>query len=238
MRAYTLKQIEANFDKNLIDSSGKKHQILPGIYSYTKRLDCGFDSHHYDEIKTKRGIVYHYTVGTLPSDIATLTTAGNKVSVPFVVARSGQIYELWDPKYWAYHLGPSKEKLYNNTEQSARMIGIEVSNMGPLVLKGSTLYDVYGKEYCLLTDQYEYHKISYRGYNYYAALTNEQYDSLRHLTADLMVRFGIPHTTIDSQHRFDFDPKNAITRGLTLHVNYRKDKFDFPPSFDFSRVGF
>ena len=62
-------------------------------------------NHFFREAVKKDQIVLHYTIGYLPGDIATLSQSNKHLSVPFVIGRNGNIYNLFPSKYWAYHLG-------------------------------------------------------------------------------------------------------------------------------------
>jgi hypothetical protein len=55
---------------------------------------------------TKKAVVLHFTAGFLWGDIDTLTRENFDVSVSYVVARNGRVYELFSPEHWSYHLGP------------------------------------------------------------------------------------------------------------------------------------
>ena len=47
----------------------------------------------------------HFTAGSIEGDILTMTKANSFVSVPFVIARDGTIYQLFSSGHWAYSLG-------------------------------------------------------------------------------------------------------------------------------------
>src|SRR4051812_26987653 len=49
----------------------------------------------------KERILLHFTAGNLASDIEALTQNKRHVSVPFVIARNGTIYQLFSSKYWS-----------------------------------------------------------------------------------------------------------------------------------------
>jgi len=202
--------------------------------------------YHYPEHTLKRAIVLHYTMGVLGGDITTLTNAGpapqGHVSVSFVVARSGNIYRLFEPEEWTYHLGPGTAG--GNQQCSSTTIGIEISNLGPLRLDDATatLIDAYGQPYCLATQTEAYTRLAtpYRGYSYFATFTPAQYASVAALLESLATRFDIPLKMLPVPERyqtFDAPAANAY-RGVCSHVNFRPTgKTDIGPAFDWDQLG-
>lgn len=95
--------------------------------------------YYYDAVYAKERIVLHFTVGGLPGDVGTLTRHNYHVSVPFVIARDGTIYQLFSSTFWSGHLG--KDALGNGTAnaQDKQTIGIELSNYGPLNRRSNRL---------------------------------------------------------------------------------------------------
>ncbi len=61
--------------------------------------------YYYETEHKKERIVLHFTAGNVRSDMITLTTQDRHVSVPFVIARDGTIYQLFSSKFWSGHLG-------------------------------------------------------------------------------------------------------------------------------------
>jgi N-acetyl-anhydromuramyl-L-alanine amidase AmpD len=235
MRIDILPKMEADFSANLVDSYGKKFTVVPGAFPYVRHLKLPNPTHFIAEKRTKKRIVCHFTAGVLKGDIATLTT--NKVSTQFVLARDGTAYQLFDTNYCAYHLGPSNDGSYSNTQMSFESIAIEISNIGPLKLKDGVMYDIYGKPYCAEESTSYYDKVSFRGYDYYASFTSAQYKTLNNLLNDLCLKHSIPHTMISPGLRHAYGPKAAQGVGISTHVNWRKDKYDLAPNFDFSKLG-
>src|SRR5262245_53443198 len=113
MKATSISGHEASFQENGTDALGKKFILTPGEFKIkgtnesVSIIDCvrsnNDKSYYYQEQTTKRKIIIHYTMGYLKGDIATLTKG--HVSVPFVVGRNGNIYNLFASKLWSYHLG-------------------------------------------------------------------------------------------------------------------------------------
>ena len=232
LRIEKLPALEAGFKNGLVDASGKKFKVVTSILSDVVSIRPVKEDYFYPTKTIKDSIVLHFTAGVLTGDISALTT--NHVSVPYVVARDGTIYELFDPHYWAYHLGSSK--FYGNQDRSSKTIGIEISNIGPLTLKDDgILYDIYNKGYCKLEDADFFNKVDYRGYHYFASYTEAQYASVQKLLEQLTEKFKIAYEFVAPEKRFEFS-KSVPHKGIVTHANYRGDKFDLAPNFDFEKI--
>lgn len=214
----------------------------------------GFRGFYESEKTEKDKIVIHYTVGNVKSDVITLSPpkpAGfpgkkNRLSVAYVIARDGTIYQLFPSYYWSFHLGSGA--LGGNGKGSKSSIGIELSNFGPLLLSPdkTSLETVYSRNngnpvdtYCKLSDTDQYIKLAepYRGYQYFAAHTDEQYESLIILLRFLTATYNIPRKFIDEATRFDATEANAAFKGISTHVNFRPSgKTDIGPAFDWQRM--
>ncbi|MCK4823592.1 N-acetylmuramoyl-L-alanine amidase, partial [bacterium] len=150
----------------------EKHGAKVSVISLT--LSAG-QSGYYNSaaLHNKDLIVLHHTActhGKVKGDIGELTKhkadAEDRVSVAYVLARDGNIYRLFDDKYWSQHLGPGA--LGGNPAGSKRSVAIEISNVGFLGRRNApnqnqleTLDDdgngVY--HYCDLTDNKAYVKL-------------------------------------------------------------------------------
>lgn len=238
MSAKSLDEDEENFSSTLA-ANGRQFTKSDGIFSYVTRLTTKAPKYiTKKEIKPVR-IVLHFTVSGLTSALYTLTNS--TITVPFVVARSGDIYQLSEPgKEVGFHLGSGSG--YSNTTESYQSIGIEISNFGGLKLKPNTniLLDAYGKEFCTLADTQHYTKLDkpFRGYSYFADYTELQYDALKLLIEDLCEKFAIPKTTVGSGKHFELCVADAKKAGVSSHINWRGDKSDLAPNFDWSKIGF
>lgn len=250
---------EKSFETTLTDSSGKKFTVKETIdmgdgivmRKIIPQVNSGF---YYAEKTNKNMIVIHSTIGVVKGDIATLTNSANPVSVSYLIARSGVIYEIFNPHYWAYHLG--KGTIGGNKINSSRSIGIELSNMGPLTNINGGLETVYSRKsyttngvvkttapdvYCSLTDTLAYTKLDtpYRTYQYFAAYTDAQYIALNKLVRRLSNEFNIPMCFVDETERFGpfKDSIAPIFSGICSHVNYRTGgKWDVGPDFKWDRI--
>lgn len=195
--------------------------------------------YYYDTVHAKERIVLHVTVGGLPGDIRTLTRHDYHVSVPFVIARDGTIYQLFSSTFWSGHLG--KEAVGNATAnaQDKRTIGIELSNYGPLDRRSNRLETTYGDTYCALTQTSAYQQLTstFRGKAYFASFTDAQYDSLAVLLRYLTAQHRIPRQFLPEANRFQTRNEVLNFRGIVSHVNYRASgKWDIGPAFDWARL--
>lgn len=253
MKATAIAAHEKSFRETGMDSNGKKHLLTPVTVGMgadpsgpLALMECkrqnGDSSFYFKEAVPKKRIVLHYTMGYLKGDIATLTRPTEHVSVPFVIARDGTIYNLWESKYWSYHLGPGC--VGGNTAMSQSSIGIELSNIGPLKKIGENLVTTYDDNdvYCALSDTKMYTKMPqlYRKYGYYATFTEAQYKSLITLLRFLTKKYNIPRQFIGVDKRYlvyTDDASATAATGIISHVNVRGDgKTDIGAAFEWDKV--
>lgn len=249
MRAISIPAHEAGFKSTGRDALGKKFllkEVIIAIGNTGEKLtliDCIREnkdkSFYFEEEVPKEKIVFHFTAGYLKGDISTLTQPGNHVSVPFVIGRNGDIYNLWASKFWSYHLGPSA--VGGNSNMSSKTIPIEISNIGPLKRIGNNLVSTYRDTdiYCGLEETSLYHKIpKYRGFEYFAAFTEAQYKSIKGLLLFLTGKYNIPYQFLSENKRFELftESEVKIFKGVCSHVNFRKDKWDIGPAFDWGKI--
>lgn len=249
MKATSIPAHEASFKTTCKDAIGKKFVFTDELVTITgeaeklKIIDCVREnndkSFYIEDIIAKEKVVLHFTAGYLKGDIATLTQPGIDISVPFVISRNGDIYNLWSSKYWSYHLG--KNAVGGNTEMSSKTIGIEISNIGPLKKKGNNLVTTYSDKdvYCSINDTTLYHKVPvYRGFEYFASFTEAQYKSIKRLLKFLTNKYNIPFQFLPESKRYVvFSNAEVVNfKGICSHVNFRKDKWDIGAAFDWSKL--
>lgn len=198
----------------------------------------GDTSYYYDQTMPKKKIVVHFTAGYLKSDIFYLSKKNNKVSVAFVVARDGTIYNLFHSGKWSYHLG--RGSVGGNGTNSKASIGIEMSNIGPLKRIGDNLVTVYSDTdvYCTINDKDQYVECEdFRGYTYYAAHTAAQYKSLAILIRYLTAKYDIPREFLSTPTRYETNTEAAGFNGIVSHINFRTSgKWDLGPGFDWDQL--
>lgn len=249
MFARDLPAFEAAFRADGLDSSGRRHTLTPlavPIPNENRNLNVvrlkpadGSETYYTAEAFPKERVVLHFTTGYIRGDVRVLTMPksdpATRVSVAFIVARDGNIYNLFDSRYWAYHLGPTA--VGGNTPMSRSSVAIEISNIGPLLPQGQSLLTTTSKDtYCTLNETMYYRKVSYRGFSYYANFTDAQYTSVVTLLRYLTGRFNIPRRFLPLASRYETRTDIAQFRGIVSHVNFRNDKFDIGPGFDWDRV--
>lgn len=250
MKASSIPAHEKSFLKNGRDSLEKQFILTPesiatgdgGTMDY---LDCvrenNDDSFYYKETVTKNKIVLHFTAGYLKGDMAQLTMPSNHVSTPFVIARDGTILKLWSSGFWSYHLG--RGAVGGNTIMSKQTIGIELSNIGFLRENGPNLVSSYSDSdvYCSKQDTRFYTKLNtpFRGEQYFATFTQNQYKSLAILLKYLTNAYNIPREFLPPNRRYETLGKSEIENfnGIVSHVNFRKSgKWDIGEAFDWDKL--
>lgn len=197
------------------------------------------NTYFYKEKYPKDLVVLHFTAGYFRGDVGALTKPGRHVSTSYLLGRDGTVYQLFSSSQWSYHLGRSA--VGGNTFNSKRSVAIEISNIGPLKLVGQVLKDTYGNDYCRLEDQDAYRKLDapYRGFTYYASFTDKQYEELIILLRYLMAVYDAPASFLPTDARpqlFASAEEARSYQGIASHVNFRRDKFDIGPAFDWQRV--
>ncbi|MFV1980941.1 MAG: N-acetylmuramoyl-L-alanine amidase, partial [Rhodothermia bacterium] len=89
----------------------------------------------------KTGICLHHTVGgTAASSINFWKTDGANVGTAYMIGRDGTVFEIFDPKAWAFQFGL---KGWSNTDRFSfekRFIGIEIASEGGLTESDGNLY--------------------------------------------------------------------------------------------------
>jgi len=193
------------------------------------------------EVKKKDLIVLHFTAGT--SAKSTFETWKNnpvRVATCYTVDPDGSIYELFDPAHWAFHLGVKG----SNGKHDKRSIGIEIANVGPLKIDANKPDQLnwwpreWGTRWCRRDETSKYVPASYRGIDFFVAFPDEQLDAVGQLVRHLCERFEIRRKVPAKPHRGKCD----LTRfgkftGVASHQNFRKDKWDIGPAFDWDRLG-
>jgi hypothetical protein len=82
------------------------------------------------DVVTKTQIVLHHTVGgSAQSTFEYWQSNTDRIGVAYILDRDGTIYEVFDPHYWAWHLGLTSS---NNRVANQRSIGIEIASEGAL----------------------------------------------------------------------------------------------------------
>jgi N-acetyl-anhydromuramyl-L-alanine amidase AmpD len=106
------------------------------------------------------------------------------------------------------------------------------------------MFDIYGNRYCGSGDQYVASLIGYsldiiRGHSYYASFTEDQYNTLSKLLDELCNTHKIQKVLLPEPNRyfiFGNDQKAREYTGICTHANFRGDKTDIGPAFEWKKI--
>jgi N-acetyl-anhydromuramyl-L-alanine amidase AmpD len=192
-------------------------------------------------------IVLHFTAGTTArSAFDTWRLKPERVATSYIVDVDGTIFEVFPPQFWAAHLGVKG----TNNADDRRSIGIEIANVGPLQPsasdpatlnwwpKRSAGADDFTTPFCRVDETNRYVRATYRGKAHFAAFPDVQVDAVAGLVRGLCQQFSIAPTLPAAGRRFDADPAAfARYKGVCTHANFRQDKWDIGPAFQWDRLG-
>ena len=121
----------------------------------------------------------------------------------------------------------------------------EIANVGPLKVSPDDSNRLnwwpnnWGTPWCRLDEVERYVQTPHRGIDYFASFPEAQIASVAQLVAYVCDRFGIPKTIPPRSRREECDLAYFGTRkGVVTHQNFRRDKWDVGPAFDWERLGF
>lgn len=195
------------------------------------------ESQFIKEETVKTQIVLHHTASGpgIDGDLAWWRKTPERVATHYIIDREGQIYQLYDLKYWGWHLGLSKNDFtsmrcpYRNLDKTS--VGIELDCWGHLKKSANGKYYPTGKEGKTppVTNVHEYCSDNkWRGHTIYEKYTAAQIGALKDLLHELCSQLSIPK-------KYNLDmwgaSVNALkgTPGIWTHASYRKDKSDCHP---------
>ena len=191
------------------------------------------DKKDYISTETKKSlIVLHHTVGgSAKSTIDYWRSDSGRIATAYVVKRDGRICEVFDPKYWAFHLGLKG----TNGAVDKRSIGIEIASEGALIQRKGELYcfDKVSERTRFTQDYYEYPE-PWRGYRFFDAYADAQATAVADLINLLCDKFKIPRKT--PANHFDADDTYRAFEGIIGHHHVRPDKSDIHPGFQWQRT--
>lgn len=189
-------------------------------------------SQYIQEQTTKTRIVLHHTVGgTAKSTYDFWCSDRPRIATAFMIERDGTVYQCFNPKYWAYHIGAGSNDNDNKTS-----IGIELCSEGALIEHAGKLFKFnarLGNE-VRRANVYD-NGIMYRGYRYFDAYDEPQIRALLELVERLLIQFpAIPRQT-PKQHT-DYLRSWKTFKGIVSHTHLRTDKSDIHPGFPWARL--
>jgi N-acetyl-anhydromuramyl-L-alanine amidase AmpD len=205
------------------------------------RTTLPLPSKEYFAVPTRKDlIVLHFTAGlSARSAVDTWRSKPEHVATAYVVDGDGTIYEVFDPSFWAYHLGIKGTSVHDK-----RSVGIEIANVGPLKQSPGNQRALnwwpaeFRRQYCLLDEEEKYRKVNYRGIDYFATFSAAQYSAVAKLVQHLCDRLSIPRIVPGKDKRPDFDlPFYSSYKGIATHANFRRDKWDIGPCYDWESLG-
>ena len=231
---------------------------MPTTVQINKAWQLPPSTGYFQDVISKKQVVLHHTVGgTAKSTFNYWVNQANHVATAYLVDRDGTIYEVFEPKFWAWHLGL---KLAQNSIANKQSIGIEIASAGPLrsgkELNARLGHDKFDVNYLYAFDidvaPFEHAKRYYdmnvdqakfvgvptpfRGYSFFDAYTELQVASVILLVNYLCEQFNIPKQLIPNQNKLEFDISTLNFSGIITHCNVRQDKSDLSPSFDWNRL--
>jgi len=209
---------------------------------------------YYNEVFIKKNIVLHHTNGWVvakgtkdqPSmnhigwwnsrNTPEYTATNGRVSTAFSIDYAGNIYQHFDPKLWAYHLGLGKARNFLDKQS----IGIELTNEGSMKLIDGQFYWYSGEvpiKYNRTNDTPFHYGKDWRGYTYFAPYSKQQIDATVWLLRYLCDEYNIERNFIENcEYKTDEIFSNRFS-GIYNHANVRLDKQDLSPAFPFKEVG-
>ncbi len=200
---------------------------------------------YYAEVFAKDKIFIHHTSGSHRPDWTIdgweadkIRSGGTlRVATSFVIGGistidgnsdfDGVIYQAFNDKYWAHHLGMNQP---NNRQMNQHSIAIEICNYGPLTRTLDGKYLNYVNKQIPESMVVELAE-PFRGFKYYHKYTDKQLDSLKELLVDLSGKYNINLKEGIARYK-TFDYNNLAVSGvpgLWTHTNVRRDKTDCSP---------
>lgn len=188
---------------------------------------------------TKAQIVLHHTVGGSAHSthrwwMMDRTKSGGvlRVGTAYIIERDGTIYETFDPKYWAHHLGLSHRQ---NIELNQASIGIELASEGALKKDDQGFLRTFDGSLYRGAKAVELPE-EFRGYKWFDCYEEAQLDATIALVLDLVGRFNIVKQCIGPADEGKFGLKFFNWPGIIGHCNVRSDKTDPHPLFPWARL--
>lgn len=188
------------------------------------------DNQYMKNISFKSQIVLHHTVSKTGKNVRDWFQSNKeRVAVSYVVETNGDVYELFDSKYWAYHIGKG-----SSTSDNMRSIGIEIANEGGLLLKNGLYYwnNTINPKYVYKGTPVILEK-EYRGFKAFASYTDEQFETVKELLDLLCDKHNIPHKWIGN---LEYSKKAFDHLGIVAHCNLRPDKTDISPAYKLNKI--
>ncbi len=161
---------------------------------------------------------------------------------PYVIDPKGSIYEMYQPEFWAPHMGMKSDN--PDAVHDRRTIAIDIVNPGPLRVDPVNPNQLnwwphrFGARFCGIEETEKYVVADFGSPRYFAAFPEVQIAALRFLVERLRREFNIPAVVPPPAKRWNCDPDYFLTyRGIASRQNFRVDRFDSNPMFDWGWLG-
>lgn len=192
------------------------------------------EDQYFREETDKYQIYVHHTVSpghTAKGDIQHWLSTTSRIATHVIITQDGTIYQLFNSKYWAHHLGVRSDVFakygindVNNLYLNKHSLSIELDSLGPVDVDGNSL--VYGpslkSKYVVAYDE------PYRGYTCYEGYYPKQIESLELLLRFWCSKYDIPTTY--NQNMWDVNADALSGKpGIWSHTSVRIDKSDLHP---------
>ena len=187
----------------------------------------------YQESWPKKQIYIHHTVGgSAESSFNHWMQQPEKVGTAYLIGRDGTIFEAFDPRYWAHHLGLKHRR---NTELNRHSIAIEMASEGALIKTLSGELKAFdGRR--VHRDGYIDNQVPWRGYQFFDLYEPAQMKSLYALVPYLCEQHSVPKRCIEQKESTTYSEKFFDFNGILGHCNVRADKTDPHPRFRFDHL--
>lgn len=184
---------------------------------------------YFQEVTVKRQIVLHHTASGrgVEGDIAWWSRKGNHISTPYIIGRDGVVTQVYDPKYWSYHLGVAG-KLNKDHILDKSSIGIEIDNWGYLMKTSDGKFTTYSGQEIPNDDVVVLRKM-FRGHIYWEKYTEAQIDAVVKLVSYLCSAFNIAPNYHPTEGVLTCYEALHQVPGVYVHCGYRTDKTDIYP---------
>ncbi len=174
-------------------------------------------------IYPKHQIVLHGTASSGAMNIGNWwNIQQGAIATAYAVDKGGELIELFPPCYWAYHTG-------NGSAHDINTVGVEIANEGYLKeMNGKYYWDAAGKWVEYQGKVFD-NKVKWRGWQHFAAFTEEQYDTTARICAELCRNFDIRPAVLDG---YEYAISYLSFKGIVKHCNIYSTKVDVTPAFD------
>ena len=197
------------------------------------------------EKKDKNQIVLHHTVSGkgVGGDVNWWLKDKKRIGTSFLIANDGEIHQVFNSAYWAYHLGLKSSHFQKEglsyKDLNPTSIGIEIDSWGGLVKhsKDGLWYPAkWSKQLRMFVPNFKSGAVEnvveypegYRDFYGFERYTDEQIASTAALLIYLAEKYDIPLEY--NADMWDVS-KEALTgkSGIWTHTSYRRDKSDCHP---------